>query len=73
MLSVSGKKFVRPYCRIKGVDHHSSVDIKEILYDTDLTSKDKVELRKVKIESVLKNLKSYRHKHFTFFNSNNII
>ena len=67
MLSAPGKKFVRLYRRIKGVDPQHSMDIKEILFNNELTNKDKVELLKIKIESVLKNLKSSKRKQFILF------
>ena len=67
ILSAPGKKFVRPYRRIKGVDPQYSMDIKEILFDKELTNKDKVELLKIKIESALKNLKGSKRKQFLFF------
>ena len=67
MLSAPGKKFVRLYHRIKGVDPQHSMDIKEILFDKELTNKDKVELLKIKIESVLKNLKGSKRKQFILF------
>lgn len=62
MLSAPGKKFVRLYQRIKGVDSQHSMDIKEILFANELTNTDKVELLKIKIESVLKNLKGFKRK-----------
>ena len=67
MLSAPGKKFVRLYRRIKGVDPQYSMDIKEILFDKELTNKDKVELLKIKIESALKNLKGSKRKQFILF------
>ena len=67
MLSAPGKKFRRLYHRIKGVDPQHSMDIKEILFDQELTNKDKVELLKIKIESVLKNLKGSKRKQFILF------
>lgn len=67
MLSAPGKKFVRLYGRIKGVDPQHSMDIKEILFNNELTNKDKVELLKIKIESVLKNLKGSKRKQFILF------
>ena len=62
MLSTPGTKFVRLYRRIKVVDPQHSMDIKEILFDKELTNKDKVELLKIKIESALKKLKGSRLK-----------
>lgn len=67
MFAAPGKKFVRLYRRIKGVDPQYSIDIKEILLDKDLTNKDKVELLKIKIESALKNLKGAKRKQFLLF------
>ena len=67
MLSAPGKKFVRLYRRIKGVDPQHSMDIKEILFNKELTNKDKVELLKMKMESVLKNLKGLKRKQFILF------
>ena len=67
MLSAPGKKFVRLYRRIKGVDPQHSRDIKEILFNNELTNKDKVELLKIKIESALKNLKGSKRKQFILF------
>ena len=67
MLSAPGKKFVGLYDRIKRVDPQHSMDIKEILFDKELTNTDKVELLKIKIESVLKNLKGYKRKQFILF------
>lgn len=62
MLSAPGKRFARLYGRIKGVDPQHSMDIKEILFNNELTNKDKVALLKIKIESVLKNLKGSKRK-----------
>lgn len=67
MLSAPGKKFARLYHRIKGVDPQYSMDIKEILFDKELSNKDKVELLKIKIESALKNLKGSKRKQFILF------
>lgn len=67
MLSAPGKRFVRLYNRIKGIDPQHSMDIKEILFNSELTNKDKVELLKIKIESVLKNLKGSKRKQFILF------
>lgn len=67
MLSAPGKKFVRLYRRIKRVDPQHSMDIKEILFNNELTNKDKVALLKIKIESVLKNLKGSKRKQFILF------
>ena len=64
ILSAPGKRFVRLYNRIKGIEPRHSIDIKQILFDSELTNKDKVALLKIKIESVLKNLKG--SKLFTF-------
>ena len=64
MLSAPGKRFVHLYGRIKEVDPQHSMDIKEILFDNGLTNKDKVELLKIKIESVLKSLKGSNRKKF---------
>lgn len=43
------------------------MDIKEILFNNELTNNDKVELLKIKIESVLKNLKGSKRKQFILF------
>jgi hypothetical protein len=43
------------------------MDIRKILFNSELTNKDKVELLKIKIESVLKNLKGSKRKQFIFF------
>lgn len=67
MLSAPGKKFIRLYRRIKKVDPQHSMDIKEILFNNELDNKDKVELLKIKIESVLKNLKGSKRKQFILF------
>ena len=67
ILSAPGKKFVRLYSRIKGVDPQHSIDIKEIVFNNELTNKDKVELLKIKIESALKNLKGSKRKQFILF------
>lgn len=64
ILAAPGKRFVRLYSRIKGIDPQHSIDIKEILFDHELTNKDKVELLKIKLESVLKNLKGSKRKRF---------
>ena len=40
------------------------MDIKQILFDSKLTNEDKVQLLKIKIESVLKNLKGSKRKQF---------
>ena len=67
ILSAPGKKFVRLYRRIRGIDAQYSMDIKEILFNNGLTNKDKVELLKIKIESVLKNLKGSKRRQFILF------
>jgi hypothetical protein len=67
ILSAPGKRFVRLYHRIKGIDPQHSMAIKEILFNNELTNKDKVELLKIKIESVLKNLKGSKRKQFISF------
>nr|YP_010283177.1 hypothetical protein MKU01_pgp003 [Psammodictyon constrictum]ULD16296.1 hypothetical protein [Psammodictyon constrictum] len=67
MLLAPGKMFVRLYHRIKGIDPQHSMDIKEILFNNELTNKDKVELLKIKLESVLKNLKGSKRKQFILF------
>ena len=67
ILSAPGKRFVRLYNRIKGIDPQHSMDIKQILFNSELTNKDKVELLKIKIESVLKNLKGSKRKQFILF------
>ena len=67
MLAAPGKKFVRLYQRVKGIDPQHSIDIKEILLDKELTNLDKVELLKIKIESALKNLKGSKRKQFIYF------
>lgn len=67
ILSAPGKKFARLYHKIKGVDAQHSMDIKEILFDKKLANKDKVELLKIKIASVLKKLKGPKRKQFILF------
>ena len=67
MLAAPGKRFVRLYRTIKGVDPQHSLDIKQILFDKDLTHKDKLELLKIKMESVLKNLNGSKRKQFVLF------
>ena len=67
ILSAPGKRFVRLYNKIKGIDPQHSMDIKQILFNSELTNKDKVELLKIKIESVLKNLKGSKRKQFILF------
>jgi len=59
---------VRFYSKIKKkIDPQHSMDIKQILFDSELTNQDKVKLLKIKIEHVLKNLKDSKHKQFIFF------
>jgi len=67
MLSAWGNRSARLYSIIKGVDTQHSMDIKEILFNNELTKKDKVELLKIKIKSVLKNLKGSKRKQFILF------
>ena len=67
ILSTPGKRFARLYNRIKGIDPQHSMDIKEILFNHELTRQDKLELLKIKIESVLKNLKGSKRKQFILF------
>ena len=67
MLVAPGKKFARLYGRIRGVDPQHSMDLREILFDKDLSNRDKVELLKIKIESVLTNLKGSKRKQFILF------
>nr|YP_009308935.1 hypothetical protein [Toxarium undulatum]AOS86678.1 hypothetical protein [Toxarium undulatum] len=64
LLATPGKKFLRLYNRIKGIDPQHSLDIKEILLDKELTNQDKLDLLKIKIERVLKNLKGSKRKQF---------
>ena len=66
ILAAPGKKFCKLYQRIKGVDPQHSVDIKEILFDRDLTNHDKLELLKIKIETVLKKLRHSKRKQKQF-------
>lgn len=67
MLAAPGKKFVRLYRTIKGVDPHYPRDIKEILYDKTLSNDEKLVILKIKIESTLKNLKGSKRKQFILF------
>ena len=67
MLATPGKKFVRLYNRLKGVDPQYSLDIKEILFDKELTNQDKLDLLKIKIESALKNLRGSKRRQFILF------
>ena len=67
ILSTPSKRFVSIYNIIRGIDPQHSIDIKEILFNSQLTNKDKVELLKIKIESVLKNLKGSKRKQFILF------
>ena len=67
MLLAPGKKFVRLYRRIRGINPQHSMDIREILFDHELTNHDKVELLKIKLQSVLKNLKGSKRKQFILF------
>ena len=67
MLAAPGKKFARLYNRIKGIDSQHSLDIKEILFDKELTNNDKAELLRIKIDSVLKDLKGSKRKKFILF------
>ena len=66
ILAAPGRKFSKLYQRIKGVDPQHSVDIKEILFDRDLTNHDKLELLKIKIETVLKKLRHSKRKQKQF-------
>ena len=67
LLATPGKKFVRLYNKIKGIDPRHSMDIREILLDKELTNQDKLDLLKIKIETVLKNLKGSKRKQFILF------
>lgn len=67
ILSAPGKRFARLYSRIKGIDPQHSTDVKQILFDSELTNQDKVELLRLKLESVLKNLKGTKRKQFILF------
>jgi hypothetical protein len=67
ILSAPGKKFVNLYSRIKGIDPQHSLDIREILFDKELTNRDKLELLKIKLENVLKNLKGSKRRQFILF------
>ena len=67
ILLAPGKKFVRLYRKIEGVNPQYLIDIREILFNNKLTNKDKVELLKIKLESVLKNLKGSKRKQFILF------
>lgn len=67
LLATPGKKFVRLYNRLKGVDPQYSLDIKEILFDKELTNQDKLDLLKIKIESALKNLRGSNRRQFILF------
>ena len=67
ILSAPRKRFVRLYNIIRGIDPQHSMDIKEILFNRELTNTDKVELLKIKMESVLKNLKGSKRKQFILF------
>lgn len=67
ILTAPGKKFIRLFKRIKGIDPQHSMDIKEILFDKELTNHDKLELLKIKIQSVLKNLTGSKRKQFILF------
>lgn len=67
MLSAPGRKFARLYNRIRGIDPQYSMDIKQILFDREITNQDKLELLKIKIESALKNLKGSKRRQFILF------
>jgi hypothetical protein len=67
IISAPGKRFVHLYKRIQAIDPQHSVDIKEILLENELDNRDKVELLKIKIQSVLKNLKGKKRKQFILF------
>ena len=67
MLSAPGKKFVRLYRSLRGIDPQHSMDIRQILLDRELTNNDKVELLRIKIENALKNLKGSKRKQFILF------
>jgi hypothetical protein len=64
ILAAPGKKFFRLLKRIKGINPEHSQAIKEILLDKDLTNEEKLELLKIKIESVLKNLRGSKRNQF---------
>ena len=67
ILAAPGKKFVSLYNRIRRIDPQHSMDIRQILFDTELTNEDKLKLLKIKVESVLKNLKGSKRKQFILF------
>lgn len=67
MLAAPGKKFVRLYGRIKKIDPPHSLDIKQILFDNALTNNEKLELLKIKLEHVLKNLSGSKRRQFILF------
>ena len=67
LLATPGKKFLRVYNRIKGIDPLYSASIKEILLNRKLTNQDKLDLLKIKIESALKNLNGSKRKQFILF------
>ncbi len=64
ILAVPGKKFIRLYTRIRGIDPRHSQDIRKILLDAELSKQNKLELLKIKISSVLKNLTGSKRKQF---------
>jgi hypothetical protein len=67
ILSTPGKRFVHLYKRINAIDPQHSIDVKEILLENQLDNRDKVELLKIKLQSVLKNLKGKKRKQFILF------
>lgn len=67
ILAAPGQKFTRLLKKIKNVDPTYSADIREILFDKELTNEHKLELLKIKIENVLKNLNGSKRKQFVFF------
>lgn len=66
MRAVLGKKLFSFYKRITGIDSQSSEDLKEILFNTDLTNKKKLMLLKIKIKSAMKSFKGSKRKQFIF-------
>jgi len=67
MLLAPGKKFSKFYRLIKYANNQHSLNIKEILVDKRLLNNDKLELLKIKFRHALKNIKSYKRKHFVIF------
>jgi hypothetical protein len=66
ILSSPGNKFRKLFNKLKGIEHHEQ-DIQQIILDKQLTTSDKIELLKIKVEQALRELKGPRRIKFILF------